>query len=384
MIDFDLTDEQRAIQKLAHEFAEKEIVPVAAEYDQTGKFPWPVVEKAHDVGLMNVNIPPEYGGPGLSLLDECLIGEELSWGCAGIRSAIALNQLAALPVLLAGSEEQKRKYLTRLTAERQMAAYALTEPAAGSDVAGIQTTARRHGDVYVITGTKNFISNASVANWYVVFAYTDKDKRHRGISAFLVDREMKGVVVGRKDDKMGQRAADAAQVILEEVEVPMGNRLGEEGDGFKIAMRVFDYSRPAVAAAAVGVARRATELAIAYARERKTFGVPIAQHQAIGFKIAQMAMETAAARWLTWHAAWLADRGQRNTLEAAYAKCFAADTAMRVTTEAVQVFGGYGYIKDYPVEKLMRDAKVFQIYEGTSEIQRLIMARELFGKLSAG
>lgn len=384
MIDFELTDEQRAIQKLAHEFAEKEIVPVAAEYDQTGKFPWPVVEKAYDVGLMNVNIPPEYGGPGLSLLDECLIGEELSWGCAGIRSALALNQLAALPLLIAGSEEQKRKYLTRLTSERQMAAYALTEPAAGSDVAGIQTTARRHGNVYVITGTKNFISNASVANWYVVFAYTDREKRHRGISAFIVEREMKGVVVGRKDDKMGQRAADAAQVILEEVEVPVANRLGDEGEGFKIAMRVFDFSRPAVAAAAVGVARRATELAIAYARERRAFGVPIAQHQAISFKIAQMAMETAAARWLTWHSAWLADRGQRNTLEAAYAKCFAADTAMRVTIEAVQVFGGYGYIKDYPVEKLMRDAKVFQIYEGTSEIQRLIMARELLGKLPTG
>ena len=381
MIDFALTDQQRAIQKLAHEFAEKEIIPVAATYDHTGTFPWPVVEKAYEVGLMNVNIPPEYGGPGLSLLDECLIGEELSWGCAGIRSAIALNQLAALPVLVAGTEEQKRKYLTRLTEERQMAAYALTEPAAGSDVAGIQATARRDKDVYVISGTKNFISNASVANWYVVFAYTDKQKRHRGISALIVERERRGVIVGRKDDKMGQRAADAAQLILEEVEVPVTNRLGEEGDGFQIAMRVFDYSRPAVAAAAVGVARRATELAIAYARERKTFGVPIARHQGISFKIAQMAMETAAARWLTWHAAWLADRGLRNTLEAAYAKCFAADTAMRVTTEAVQVFGGYGYIREYPVEKLMRDAKVFQIYEGTSEIQRLIMARELLGKL---
>jgi acyl-CoA dehydrogenase len=384
MIDFALTEEQRAIQKLAHEFAEKEIVPVAAHYDQSGEFPWPLVERAYDVGLMNVNIPPEYGGPGLSLLDECLIGEELAWGCAGIRSALALNQLAALPVLIAGTQEQKRLYLRRLTAERQLAAYALTEPAAGSDVVGIQTKAHRQGDVYVINGTKNFISNASVAHWYVVFAYTDKEKRHRGISAFLVDRDMKGVIVGRKDDKMGQRAADAAPLILEDVEVPVSHRLGQEGDGFKIAMRVFDVSRPAVAAAAVGVARRATELAIAYARERKTFGVPIAQHQAISFKIAQMAMETAAARWLTWHAAWLADHGHRNTLEAAYAKCFAADTAMRVTTEAVQVFGGYGYTKDYPVEKLMRDAKVFQIYEGTSEIQRMIMARELFGKLSSG
>lgn len=378
MIDFNLTDEQQAIRKLAHEFAEQEIVPVAAEYDRSAKFPWPIIEKAYDVGLMNLNIPEAYGGAGLGLLDECLVAEELAWGCAGINASIGLNALAALPIIIAGSEEQKRHYLGRLTAERQMAAYALTEPAAGSDVVGIQTVARRVGDEYILTGTKNFITNASVANFYVVFAYTDKTKRHRGMSAFIVEREWSGVTPGRKDDKMGQRASDTAQLILENVKVPQSNLLGGEGDGFKIAMQVFDRSRPGVAAAAVGVARRAMEVAIDYAKERTTFGLPLVAHQAIGFKIAQMAMEIAAARHLTWHAAWLADHGKRNTLEASFAKCFAADTVMKVTTEAVQVFGGYGYMKDYPVEKLMRDAKVFQIYEGTSEIQRLIMTRELF------
>jgi acyl-CoA dehydrogenase len=306
------------------------------------------------------------------------VAEELAWGCAGINGSISLNALAALPILIAGNEEQKKKYLPRLTREKQFAAYALSEPAAGSDVAGIQTSAQRRGDEYILTGTKNFITNASVANFYVVFAYTDKTKKHRGISAFIVERDWPGVMPGRKDDKMGQRASDTAQLILEEVKVPKAHVLGQEGDGFKIAMQVFDRSRPGVAAAAVGVARRALEYAIEYAQDRTAFGVPIAKHEGISFKIAQMAMEIAAARHLTWHAAWLVDQEQRNTLEASYAKCFAADTAMRVTTEAVQVFGGYGYIKEYPVEKLMRDAKVFQIYEGTSEIQRVVIARELF------
>lgn len=377
MVDFTLTDEQRAIQKLAHEFAVKEIAPVAAEYDQTAKFPWPIVEKAYEVGLMNLNIPEQYGGAGLGLLEECLVAEELSWGCAGINGAIGLNGLAALPLLIAGDEMQKKVYLSRLARERQMAAYAVTEPGVGSDVANLQTTAVRYGDEYVITGTKNFITNASVANFYIVFARTDKASKHQGISAFIVEREWAGVTPGRKDDKMGQRASDTAQLILEEVRVPKANRLGQEGDGFKIAMQVFDKSRPGVAANAVGCARRAMEHALAYATERQAFGVPIIQHEGISFKIAQMAMEIAAARHLTWHAAWLIDQGLPATLEASYAKCFAADMVMRVTTEAVQVFGGYGYIKEYPVEKLMRDAKVFQIYEGTSEIQRVIIAREL-------
>jgi acyl-CoA dehydrogenase len=377
MIDFSLTEEQKAIQKLAHEFAEKEMTPVAAEYDRSAKFPWPVIEKAYEVGLLNLNIPEEYGGPGLKLLDECLVAEELGWGCAGMNASFGINALAALPILVAGNEEQKRKYLPRLTREKQFVAYAVSEPAAGSDVAGLQMTAKKRGQEYILTGTKNFITNASIANLYTVFAYTDKEKKHAGISAFVVERDWPGVQPGRKDEKMGQRASDTAQLILEEVKVPKENLLGAEGDGFKIAMKVFDKSRPVVAAGAVGLARRAMEYAIEYAQDRTAFGQPIARFQGISFKIAQMAMDIAAARLLTWQAAWLGDHGMRNTLEASYAKCFAADTVMQVTTEAVQVFGGYGYIKEYPVEKLMRDAKIFQIYEGTSEIQRVIMAREL-------
>ena len=377
MVDFNLSDEQRAMQELAHEFAEKEIAPVTAEYDVSAKFPWPVVNKAFDVGLINLNIPDEYGGPGLPLLSEMLVTEQLCWGCAGIGSSIGLNALAALPILIGGNEAQKKKYLSRLTRDRQLASYCVSEPAAGSDVAGIETTAKRYGHEYVITGTKNFITNASVANFYVVFTYTDREKKHRGMTSFIVERDWPGVLPGHKDDKMGQRASDTAQLILDGVKVPAENRLGEEGDGFKIAMKAFDRSRPGVGASAVGVAQRAMEHAIQYAKVRTTFGVPIGSHQAIGFKLANMAMKVAAARHLVWHAAWLFDQGRRNTREAAYAKCFAADSCMEVTTEAVQVFGGYGYIREYPVEKLMRDAKVFQIYEGTSEIQRLIIARDL-------
>jgi acyl-CoA dehydrogenase len=377
-MDFTLTDEQQSLQRLAREFAQKEIAPVAAQYDEKAEFPWPVVQKAYDLGLVNLNIPAEYGGGGLHTFEECLIQEELAWGCAGISGAFGLNNIAALPLLLAGSEAQQRAYFSRMTRDRQLAAYALSEPAAGSNVAGLQTTARRVGDEYVINGTKNFISNATYANFYIVFAYTNRELKHKGISALLVDRECPGVHPGRKDSKMGQRAANTAQVILEEVCVPKENLLGQEGDGFKIAMQVFDRSRPGVAAKAVGIARRAYDEAVRYARDRQTFDVPLYKHQAIAFKIAEMAMEIEAARLLVYHAAWLLDQGQRATKQASFAKCYAADVAMRVTTEAVQVFGGYGYMKDYPVEKLMRDAKVCQIYEGTSEIQRLIMAREIF------
>lgn len=379
MVDFNLSDEQVAIRDLAREFAEKEIAPVAAEYDVSAKFPWPVIQKAFEVGLINLNIPEPYGGPDLPLLSEMLVAEALCWGCAGIGTSIGLNALAALPILIGGNEEQKKKYLGRMTRERQLASYCVSEPAAGSDVASIETVAKRHGNEYIITGTKNFITNASVANFYVVFAYTDREKRHRGMTTFIVERDWPGVLPGRKDDKMGQRASDTAQLILDEVKVPAENRLGEEGDGFKIAMKAFDRSRPGVGASAVGVAQRAMEHAVEYAKVRTTFGVPIGSHQAVAMKLANMGMKIAAARHLVWHAAWLFDQSRRNTREASFAKCFAADTCMEVTTEAVQVFGGYGYTREYPVEKLMRDAKVFQIYEGTSEIQRLIIARDMLG-----
>lgn len=377
MIGFSLSSEQISLKKLAHEFAEREIAPVASQYDRTAEFPWPIFNLAHDLGLVNLSVPEAFGGPGVSVLDECIINEELSWACAGIAGALGMNSVAALPLMIAGTEEQKKKYLNRLTLDREVASYAVTEPGAGSDVASIKTTARRVGNEYILNGTKNFISNGSYATYFIVFAMVEKEKQHEGISAFIVERESEGVSVGRKEDKMGQRASDCAQIIFEDVRVPKQNRLGSEGGAFKIAMKVFDRSRPVVATTAVGVARRAMEHAIDYARQRKTFGRELGQHQAIGFKLADMAMQVAAARWMSWHAAWLTDQGQRNTREAACAKAFAADACMQITCEAVQIFGGYGYMKDYPVEKLVRDAKGIQIYEGTSEIQRLIIARDL-------
>jgi len=377
MISFSLTSEQLSLQNLAHEFAEREIAPAADHYDRTAEFPWPIFHQAFDLGLVNLGVPEQYGGPGVGVLDECIINEELSWGCPGISGVLGMNGVAALPIIIAGTEEQKREYLGRLTADRQIASYAVTEPGAGSDVAAIAAAARKTGDDYVLSATKNFISNGSHANFFVVFARVEKEKSHNGLSAFLVERDQAGVSVGRKEDKMGQRASDCAQVIFEDVIVSKKNLLGGEGNAFKIAMKVFDRSRPIVATTAVGVARRAMEHAIKYANERKSFGQELARHQAVGFKLADMAMQVSAARLLAWQAAWLADGGLRNTKEAAYAKAFAADACMKITTEAVQVFGGYGYMKDYPVEKLMRDAKGIQIYEGTSEIQRLIIAREM-------
>ncbi len=377
MVDFRLTDEQKALQKLAHEFAEQEIRPVAAEYDRSAEFPWPVLRKAFAVGLMNMNIPPAYGGPGLAVLDQVIAQEELSWGCSGISASIFITSLAAGVLLTGGSEEQKARWLPPLAHEPRLASYAVTEPAAGSDVAGIQTTATRKGDEYVLKGSKRFITAGGVCDWYIVFAYTDKAKGHDGMSAFIVPRASAGLSVPRKEDMMGQRASNTAEVVLDDVAVPEANRVGREGDAFRIAMAAFDKSRPGVAASAIGVARAAMEHAVAYAKQRQTFGVPIAMHQAIQFMLAEMRMNVDAARHLAWHAAWKIDQGERNSLEAAAAKAFAADTCMKVATDAVQVFGGYGFSREYPVEKLMRDAKVMQIYEGTSQIQRLIIARQM-------
>ncbi len=375
MLNFDLSAEQRMLRDLAHDFAENEIKPVAAHYDETAEYPWPVIKKAQEFGLFSVNIPEAYGGPGMSLLEEVILTEELAWGCSGIETALMLNSLAALPIKIAGNEEQKKKYLTRM-AEGTMAAYCVTEPGAGSDVAGIKLSAERKGDKYVLNGTKIWITNGPVADIFVVFARTNKEDRYGGLSAFIVEREW-GVTTGQHLPKMGQRAAWASEVFFEDVEVPVENRLGPEGAGFLIAMKVFDSSRPAVSAAAVGVARRAFEEAREYAKTRVAFGKPIIAKQAIGFKLADMAIQIEAGRLLAYKAAWMLDNGQRNTTLAAYAKAFCADMAMKTTTEAVQVFGGYGYSREYPVEKLMRDAKIFQIYEGTSEIQRHIIAREI-------
>lgn len=376
-VNFELSEEQRLLRDMAHDFAANEIVPVAAEYDETAEFPWDIVEKARDVGLINTNIPVEYGGGGLGAFDELLIGEELAWGCTGISSSLLINNLAAIPIIVAGTDEQKQKWLSAMV-DGALASYAVTEPNAGSDVAGMQSRATRHGDEYVIRGTKTFISNASVSDFFIVFAYTDKSQEHMGLSAFIVERDRDGFSVSKKFDKMGQRASDTAEISLDEVVVPKENRIGPEGAGFLIAMRVFDFSRPGVAIGAVGLARRAMEEAVAYAREREAFGRQIWKFQGVGHKIANMAMQIDAARLLAWRAGWMVDQEKANTKLASEAKAFAADMAMQVTVDAVQIFGGYGYMKEYPVEKLMRDCKVFQIYEGTSEIQRNIIVRETF------
>jgi acyl-CoA dehydrogenase len=376
VVDFSLTDEQKDIRELAHDFAEKEIRPVAWDLDRDSTFPHEIVQKAWEVGLMNSHIPEEYGGPGLDYLSGCLIEEELGWGCSGIGTSLMCNGLATAPVSLGGSEELKKEYLGMLTEEPKLASFCLTEPDAGSDVSAMRTTAVKKGDKYVINGTKCFITNGSHASWYTVYAKTDREAGHRGISAFVVPRDA-GVVVDKKEDKLGQRASDTAMISLNDVEVPASNLLGEENKGFKLAMMTLDRTRPGVSAMAVGIAQAAFEYARDYAKERVQFGVPIAMHQAIQFMIADMATKVEAARLLTWKSAALLDKGDRNTLASSHAKRFAADSAMEVTVDAVQVYGGYGFIKEYPVEKLMRDAKIMQLYEGTSQIQRLVIAREV-------
>jgi len=379
-VSFALTAEQRELRALAREFAEKEIRPKAAEYDEHQTHPADLIAKAHELGLMNLHIPTEHGGLGLPGFEGMLVGEELSWGCSGVAVSIVANTLGAAPVLIAGSDEQKRQWLPPLLDEPVLCSFALSEPDAGSDAARIKTTAERRGDEYVLNGSKMFITNAGHAAWSVVFASTDRSQGHKGLSAFVVPMDAEGVTIEKHLDKMGQRATDTSAFALTDVAVPSENRLGEEGDGFKIAMQTLDFTRPGTAAGAVGVAQAAYDYSVAYAKERVTFDVPIAMHQGVNFLIADMATEIEAGRLLTWQAAWMLDSGygRKATLYSSFAKRFSADTAMKVTTDAVQIFGGYGYIKEYPVEKLMRDAKLFQIYEGTSQIQRLVIAKEIF------
>jgi acyl-CoA dehydrogenase len=376
MLDFTLTEQQRNIRELAHNFAEKEIRPVAWEYDRDATWPEQIISQAWEVGLMNSQLPEKYGGAGASYVDGVLIGEELAWGCAAIGTTLGTNELAAAPVLLGGSEKIKAEYLGMLTEAPKLASFCLTEPDAGSDVSAMRTTAVRRGDKYVINGSKVFISNGGYADWYTVYAKTDKDAGHRGISAFVVPRD-DTVAVDKHEDKMGLRASNTAAISFNETEVPAQNLLGDENHGFKLAMMTLDRTRPGVAAMATGIARAAFEFATEYSKQRVQFGVPIAMHQAIQFMIADMATEIEAARLLAWQSAVLLDQGKRNTLQSSHAKRFAADTAMKVATDAVQIYGGYGFIKDYPVEKLMRDAKIMQLYEGTSQIQRLVIAREI-------
>jgi acyl-CoA dehydrogenase len=379
-VSFALTDEQTALRALAREFAENEIRPKAAEYDEHQTHAAEVVAKAHEVGLMNLHIPERLGGLDLPAFEGILVNEELNWGCSGIGTTLCANGLAAGPILAAGTEEQQTEWLGPLVEEPILGCFGLTEPGAGSDVSGIQTTAVRTGDEYVINGSKMFITNAGPASWIVCFASTDRSKGHKGLSAFVVPMDTPGVTIEKHLDKMGQRATDTSAVAFQDAVIPARNLLGAEGDGFKIAMQTLDFTRPGTAIGAVGVAQAAYELSLDYAKERVQFGMPIAMNQGVSFLVADMATEIEAARLLCWQAAWMVDQGfgRKATKYSSFAKRFAADTAMKVTTDAVQVFGGYGYMKEYPVEKLMRDAKLFQIYEGTSQIQRLVIAKEIF------
>ena len=375
MVDFTLTDEQIALREMAHDFAEKEIRPVAWEFDKEGTWPQEILEKAWELGLMNAHVEERYGGPGVNYLEGCLIEEELCWGCSGIGTSIGANGLATAPLGIGGSESLKQKYFGWLTEEPVFASFCLTEPDAGSDVSGMRTTATRKGDKWVINGSKCFITNGSHASFFTVYAKTDKEKGHRGISCFIVPKD-DTVTVDKKEDKMGQRASNTATITFNDTEIPLDHLVGEENKGFKLAMMTLDRTRPGVAAMATGISRAAFEFATTYSKERVQFGVPIAMHQGIQFMIADMATKVHLSRLAAWHSAVLLDQGKRNTLESSHAKRYAADSAMEVTTDAVQVYGGYGFIKDYPVEKLMRDAKIMQLYEGTSQIQRLVIARE--------
>ncbi|MEO7000268.1 MAG: acyl-CoA dehydrogenase family protein [Ktedonobacterales bacterium] len=378
MIDFTLTEEQEAMRALAHEFAEKEIRPVAAELDEREEFPWDLVRKAGAVGLTTFAFPEAVGGLGISdELTNCIITEELSWGCAGVATVLGGTHLASIPILLAGSEEQKQRLLKPIVERNGLCAMALTEPDAGSDVAAMTTTARRDGDSYILNGAKRFITNGGIADLYVVFATVDRSLGHRGVTAFIVPGDAVGIIGGKKEKKLGIRCSHTGEVILENVIVPVENRLGEEGSGFKLAMTMLDRSRPMVAAIALGVARAAYEYARDYAKERVQFGKPIASNQAIQFMLADMATKVQAARLMTWWSAKVTETRRPFLYESSMAKNFASDVAMEVTTDAVQIFGGYGYIREYPVEKLFRDAKITQIYEGTNQIQKIVVAQQI-------
>jgi acyl-CoA dehydrogenase len=381
VIEFELTEDQIALRDMAHEFAASEMRPKAAAYDQGHTFPEDVMRKAFEVGFLTCTVPAEYGGVGLADLDTAIVSEELAWGCAGMYTTMMANALAFTPILLFGTDEQKKRLFAPFLKGMAFASYCLTEREAGSDTSAIKTTARKDGSDFVINGSKCFITNGGVADLYVVFANSQPQKGPRGLSVFAVTRDTPGITVGKVEDKFGHRASNTTELFFEDVRVPAANLLGREGMGFSVAMRTFDKTRAAVGAAGVGIARAALEYAVEYAKTRVQFGKPIATFQATAFKLAQMAMDVEAARLMVWRAAWLMDKGKPNGKESAMAKCLGTDAGMRNALEALQIFGGYGYMKDYPVEKLVRDAKLLQIYEGTNEIQRLVISRDVIGPI---
>lgn len=377
-MDFSLSQEQLDIKETALKFAQNEMIPLAQEYDEKEVFPQDIFQKAWELGLINTSIPAEYGGVGFSSVDSVIISEALAYGCMGMNTAFMANDLALLPIVIGGSDEQKKKFLTPFTEEFKIAAFCLTEPGHGSNAAGIKTSLKEEKDHWVLNGEKMWITNAGHADLFVVYATYDSSLKHKGICALVVDAKTAGIEIGKKEEKMGHRCSDTRGLTFNNVKVPKENMLGKPGEGWKIAMSTLDHSRPLVASSAVGGSQRALELSLKYASERQQFSVPLAKHQAIQFMVADMGMKVEAARLLVHKAAWMCDQGQPNTHIASYAKAFAADSCMQITTDAVQLYGGYGYSKEYPVEKLMRDAKLIQIYEGTSQIQRLVIARELF------
>lgn len=377
-MDFGLTKEQKMVQQMVREFAEKEVVPLAEEVDREAKFPVETVKKMADLGLLGMTVSPQYGGGGMDMVSYVIAVEEISRACATTGVIMSVNNsLVCSPLEQFGTEEQKVRYLVPLARGEKLGAFALTEPNAGTDAASIQTTAVKEGDDYVVNGSKLFISNGSHADVFMVFASTDRSKGAKGISVFIMEREMDGFEVGKVEDKMGIRGNGAAELFFEDVRVPADNLLGREGDGFKIAMITLDGGRIGIAAQAVGIAQAAFDESLRYSKEREQFGRPISKFQAIQWMLADMATEIDAARYLVRKAAYMKDAGQRYTVAAAMAKLYASDVAVRVTRNAIQIHGGYGYIKDYPVERYYRDAKITEIYEGTSEVQRMVIAAHL-------
>ena len=380
MIDFELTEEQNALIETARRFTKERIIPVAAEADRKSEFPKDVFKEAWKLGFVNPTLDAEFGGAGLSDLDSTFITEELAYGCTGIQTSITANTLGLTPLRLAGTPEQKKKYLGWLASEPIFCSYATTEPGAGSDVAGLRTKAVKQADgSYVLSGQKAWITNANFASFFTIFATENAESRHKGIGSFIVHRDAKGLTVGKHEDKLGQRASDTAVVTLDEVHVPAAQVLAQPGHGFKLAMETFNQTRPDIGAGALGLMRRCLDVCVAYAKERKTFGQPIAQHQLVQWMIAEMAIRIEATSLLVRKAAWNLDKGVRNPVVSSYAKAYGADSAMATAVDAVQIFGGNGYVKEYPVEKLMRDAKILQIYEGTSQIQRIVIAKNILG-----
>ncbi len=378
MVNFQLDEMQEMLRELAREFAIEEVRPNAEHWDNESIYPKEAIMKAHEMGLLNLHIPEEYGGPGLGCMEEAIVNEELAWGDPGFATAAYATALACAPIITGATEDQKQKWLGKVAKEGALASYAVTEPGAGSDVAACKTTAIKDGDDYIINGEKMWITGAGYSDFFFVLAKTDPDAGYKGMSGFIVEKDTEGFSLGKKETNMGQRCSDTRSIIFDNVRVPADQLIGEtESGGWMNAMKAFDLSRPNIAAHATGLARASYEHALQYSNERTTFGKPLHKHQSIQFMLADMKTKIEASRMLTWKSASESDSGIRNTESAAHAKRFAADTAMEVSTDAVQIFGGYGYSEEYPVARLMRGAKVMQIYEGSSQVQKMIIGREI-------